>query len=78
MLADLLTEQKEWIVKYHEHDSLLENKVDEDLTEEERKAAWEEYEEEKKHGYRTIVRGRECAYLFVLPKEGWVFLNWTM
>ena len=59
MLADLLTERKEYLSKYHEHDSLLENKVDEDLTEEERKAAWEEYEQEKKTGFRTVVRGGE-------------------
>ena len=64
LLADLLlSEKKQWIVRYHEHDSLLENKVCEDLTEEERKAAWEEYEDEKKRGYRTIVRGRECCAL---------------
>jgi len=48
MLAELLTTLKEWIVQYHEHDSLLENKLEEELTEEERKAAWEEYEQEKK------------------------------
>ncbi|XP_074649962.1 uncharacterized protein LOC141905101 [Tubulanus polymorphus] len=47
-LADLLHEQMDWIVNYHEHDSLLENKVDEELNEDERKAAWEEYEAEKK------------------------------
>ena len=56
MLAELLTEKKQWIVKYHEHDSLLENKIEEDLTEEERKAAWEEFELEKKHGFRPAVR----------------------
>ena len=47
MLAELLTKIQEWIVQYHEHDSLLENKLEEELTEEERKAAWEEYEQEK-------------------------------
>ena len=48
MLAELLVKFKDWIVQYHEHDSLLENKLGEELTEEERKAAWEEYEQEKK------------------------------
>jgi len=48
MLAELLTTLKDWIVQYHEHDSLLENKLEEELTEDERKAAWEEYEQEKK------------------------------
>ncbi|XP_050416809.1 transcriptional regulator ATRX, partial [Patella vulgata] len=47
LLAELLKNQKDWIVFYHEHDSLLENKVDESLTEEERKSAWEEYEVDK-------------------------------
>lgn len=35
------------IYKYHEHDSLLENKEEETLSEEERKAAWEDFENEK-------------------------------
>lgn len=35
------------IYKYHEHQSLLENREDEVLNEEERKAAWEEFENEK-------------------------------
>ncbi|KAK2718092.1 transcriptional regulator ATRX homolog isoform X3 [Artemia franciscana] len=48
LLADLLQSHKDTIVTYHEHDSLLESKEDENLSEEERKAAWEEYENEKK------------------------------
>lgn len=47
VLAEILRQQSDWIVTYHEHDSLLENVVDESLTEEERKAAWSEYEAEK-------------------------------
>ncbi|XP_033127122.1 transcriptional regulator ATRX-like [Anneissia japonica] len=47
ILAELLKHQKDWIVKYHEHDSLLENKIAEELTEDERKEAWADYEAEK-------------------------------
>uniref|UniRef100_A0A4X2L4B9 DNA helicase n=1 Tax=Vombatus ursinus TaxID=29139 RepID=A0A4X2L4B9_VOMUR len=48
ILAELLQIHKEYIVGYHEHDSLLDHKEKEELTEEERKAAWAEYEAEKK------------------------------
>ena len=34
-------------MQYHEHDSLLENKLEEELTEEERKAAWDEFKADK-------------------------------
>ncbi|KRT83926.1 helicase [Oryctes borbonicus] len=47
LLGELLQVDKK-IYKYHEHQSLLENKIDEVLDEEERKAAWEEFENEKK------------------------------
>lgn len=48
MLAELMTTHKDWICKYIEHDSLLENQQDEVLSEEERQSAWKEYEDEKK------------------------------
>ena len=35
--------QPEWIVNYHEHDSLLKHEFSEELSEEERKAAWDDY-----------------------------------
>jgi len=41
-LADLLNSHGSLIKKVMEHDSLLENKVEEELSEAERKAAWEE------------------------------------
>lgn len=47
-MAEILKEHKNVIVGYHEHDSLLENQKEEELTEEERKQAWEDYENEKK------------------------------
>ncbi|MBN3271609.1 ATRX regulator, partial [Polyodon spathula] len=55
-LAELLHNQKEHIVGYHEHDSLLDHKEEEALSEEDRKAAWAEYEAEKKGFCRHIVR----------------------
>lgn len=47
LFADLLQSHDKEIFKYHEHNSLLENKEDEGLNEEERKAAWEDFENEK-------------------------------
>ena len=60
ILAELLQIHKEHIVGYHEHDSLLDHKEEEELTEEERKAAWAEYEAEKKVVYL------KCFLLFLL------------
>ena len=54
LLAEILASHKFTVVSFHEHDSLLENQVDQTLTEEEKKAAWEEYENEKKG---IVVRG---------------------
>lgn len=51
LLADIFLEHKDFIVKCHEHDSLLENRPDEELTEEERNSAWNEYEKEKEGGH---------------------------
>merc|ERR1712233_86116 len=48
MLAELVDKHKEIVWSFTNHDSLLENQVDQNLTEEERKAAWEEFENEKK------------------------------
>lgn len=46
----MLQNNKDQIVCYHEHDSLLDHKEEEALSEEDRKAAWTEYEAEKKVG----------------------------
>ncbi|XP_011860060.1 PREDICTED: transcriptional regulator ATRX [Vollenhovia emeryi] len=48
LLAEIFLKFKDFVENYHEHDSLLENKAEEELDEEERKQAWLEYEEEKK------------------------------
>lgn len=47
LFAEMLKKYEDVIYKYHEHDSLLENKEEETLDEDERKAAWEEFESEK-------------------------------
>lgn len=44
----MLQNNKDQIACYHEHDSLLDHKEEEALSEEDRKAAWAEYEAEKK------------------------------
>ena len=44
---------------YHEHDSLLDHKEEEALSEEDRKAAWAEYEAEKK-----VQSGRQTLKSF--------------
>ncbi|KAJ7995931.1 hypothetical protein DPEC_G00231820 [Dallia pectoralis] len=46
VLAELLQTRKEQIVCYHEHDSLLNHKEEEELSEADRKTAWAEYEAE--------------------------------
>lgn len=46
VLMQLLETCKEQIVSVHEHESLLDHKEEEELSEAERKAAWAEYEAE--------------------------------
>ncbi|XP_076847145.1 ATRX chromatin remodeler, like isoform X2 [Brachyhypopomus gauderio] len=47
VLALLLQQCGRGIVRFHEHDSLLDHKEEEELSVEERKAAWEEYQAEE-------------------------------
>lgn len=47
LFAELLRKFDKLIYKYHEQDSLLENKEEETLSKAEIEAAWEEYEQEK-------------------------------
>ena len=47
MLCKILDKlQPSWVTSYHEHDSLLEHIDDEELSEEERKAAWASYNQQ--------------------------------
>ncbi|XP_037083682.1 transcriptional regulator ATRX homolog [Pollicipes pollicipes] len=48
MLMELASEQSQWVCSVHGHDSLLQNLVDEELNADEQRAAWEEYENDKR------------------------------
>lgn len=52
LLADVLNTHGQMIVKVMEHDSLLENQEHEGLSEEERKAAWSEFNQERERAER--------------------------
>ena len=75
LLAELVDKHKALVWGIKNHDSLLEAQVDENLTEEERKAAWEDYEQERKGMIQTNV-GIENTQQFgmmlqtMLPKSG--------
>lgn len=47
LLCDLLIKHSALVQGYHEHDSLLQKENADELTEEERKQAWKEYEDER-------------------------------
>ncbi|XP_053988590.1 transcriptional regulator ATRX homolog isoform X1 [Hylaeus volcanicus] len=76
VLAEIFLKYKNFVENYHEHDSLLENKTEEELDEEERKQAWLEYEEEKKgkpmQMYPTVAPISNSAFLnhYGLPASG--------
>lgn len=48
LLRNLLHNHCNLIYKYHEHDSLLENKPEQDLSEADKKEAWDAYENDLK------------------------------
>jgi hypothetical protein len=59
LLLDLLYEHNQWIHSYHSHDSLLENKLDEGLSEDER----------RRGKFNLIIR------VFVFKREFFFFNN---
>jgi len=61
LLAEIVDKHKDLVWNIHNHDSLLENKVDENLNEDDRKAAWAEFENEKK-GYVQQMAGPNNAW----------------
>lgn len=62
---------------YHEHDSLLENKAEEELSEAERKAAWDDFENEKRgHPQIGLVMNDPLATgQFGIPGMGEIFAS---
>lgn len=69
LFAEMLKKHDSFLYKYHEHDSLLENKEEETLNEEERKAAWEEFESEKNRPVVNYMnQRRECFYELIFMK----------
>ena len=67
LLAELTIQRKEWIVTYHEHDSLLENKAEEELTESERKAAWDDFENEKRGVSNNMLMHESPGFGTLMP-----------
>ncbi|XP_055542367.1 transcriptional regulator ATRX-like isoform X2 [Wyeomyia smithii] len=57
LLASLLRNYPACVFKYHEHDSLLENKPEQDLSEEEKKEAWAAYEREIQNNEKPSYLG---------------------
>ena len=60
---ELVSEQSEWVSSVHGHDSLLQNVEDEELNAEEQRAAWEEYENDR----RGIPNG-QCTSIPTPPR----------
>lgn len=59
----MLQNNKDQIACYHEHDSLLDHKEEEELSEEDRKAAWAEYEAEKKAWIKLLIHLHDTVFL---------------
>lgn len=63
LLAELLRTHPKEIWQFHEHDSLLENKVEENLSTDEVDAAWREYEHERAaHTARAHAASQMLSY----------------
>lgn len=54
ILAHLLKNFPHQVYKYHEHDSLLENKLEQELSEQDKKEAWDNYELAEKSALHNV------------------------
>uniref|UniRef100_UPI0037E772B1 transcriptional regulator ATRX-like n=1 Tax=Semicossyphus pulcher TaxID=241346 RepID=UPI0037E772B1 len=63
VLEQLLQTCKDQIVSFHEHESLLDHKQEEELSEAERKAAWAEYEAESNTANLPVTSSQETLDL---------------
>ncbi|CAF4764497.1 unnamed protein product, partial [Rotaria sp. Silwood2] len=69
LLFDILNEHSRWIHSYHSHDSLLENKIDKNLSPEEQHQALEEYETSKRllsQQSNSPIANNTCDYPYFL------------
>lgn len=57
LLASLLRNHPDCAFKYHEHDSLLENKPEQDLSEDDKREAWAAYEREIQNNEKPTYPG---------------------
>ena len=55
LLAEVLRAAPETVVNYHLHDDMLQNREEEELTEDQRAEAWKEYEEEHDFSLRRTA-----------------------
>ena len=55
MLNDLVLDYSDWIVSFHEHDTLLENKPEEELSDGEQEEAWSEFHKGKNSFVPPVV-----------------------
>ena len=70
ILSNILDQlQPKWVVNYHKHDSLLEHIFDEELSEEERKLAWENYNASKKMESHVYNVGLQAGSTSATPMD---------
>lgn len=51
-MAELILKHKDLVIDILEHDTLLQNNESEELDEDDRNAAWDDYQKEKEAGFR--------------------------